>query len=98
MRQKYGPIYAAFTLPTGVYTGVEPTPGIGIGNVLFVNANMNQDQAYELTKLIFDNLEDVKKVHAEAQTLTLQSAAMNSSIPFHPGAIKFYQEKGVWKG
>jgi TRAP transporter TAXI family solute receptor len=98
MRQKYGPIYAPFTLPARVYTGVEPTPGIGIGNILFVNANMNEGQAYDLVKVIFDNLEEVRKVHAEGGTLSLETAAINSSIPFHPGAIKFYQEKGVWKG
>jgi TRAP transporter TAXI family solute receptor len=98
MRDKYGPIYAAFTLPGRVYTGVEPTPGIGIGNIFFVNANMSEDLVYDLVKTIFDNLDDVKKVHPEAQTLSVDTAAINSSIPFHPGAIKYYREKGVWKG
>lgn len=95
---KYGPVYSAFALPKGTYAGVDQdVPGIGIGNILFVNAKMNEQQVYDILKTLFDNLNDVRQVHPEAKTFTLETAAQGSSIPFHPGAIRFYTEKGVWK-
>ena len=94
---KYGPVYRAFDLPAGTYAGFdEPIPGIGIGNIIFVNASMPEEQVYSILTTIFDNLEEVKQVHPEAQNLSLETAAVGSSIPFHPGAVRFYTEKGVW--
>jgi len=96
--EKYGPQYDAFTLPRATYAGLDAdVPGIGIGNILFVNANMNEGLVGDLLKTIFDNLGEVQQIHPEAKSLTLETAASRTSIPFHPGAIKFYQEKGVWK-
>jgi uncharacterized protein len=95
---KYGPVYGAFDLPAGTYAGFdEPVPGIGIGNILFVNASMPEEQVYQILKTLFDNLAEVQEVHPEAKKLTLEGAATGSSIPFHPGAIRFYTEQGVWK-
>ena len=95
---KYGPVYQAFDLPAGTYSGFDqPIPGIGIGNILFVNANMPADLSYNLLKTIFDNLAEVQEIHPEAKKLVLETSATGSSIPFHPGAIKFYTEQGVWK-
>jgi uncharacterized protein len=94
---KYGPVYRAFDLPAGTYAGFDqPIPGIGIGNILFVNANMPADLSYTILQTIFDNLAEVQEVHPEAKKLALETAATGSSIPFHPGAVKFYTEKGVW--
>jgi len=95
---KYGPQYAMFPLPRAIYAGNDAdVPGIGIGNILFVNANMNEGLVYDLLKAVFDNLAEVQQIHPEARSLKLETAAAGSSIPFHPGAIKFFQEKGVWK-
>jgi uncharacterized protein len=97
LREKYGPVYTAFALPQATYAGLEAdVPGIGIGNILFVNASMPVDLAYNLLNTIFSNLEEVRTIHPEAEKLTLEAAISGSSIPFHPGAIKFYAEQGVW--
>jgi TRAP transporter TAXI family solute receptor len=98
MVEKYGPLYTPFTLPKDTYQGLEQdVPGIGIGNILFVNEKMPEDVVYSLLTTLFDNLADVQTIHPEAKKLDLATAWTGSSIPFHPGAIKFYKEKGVWK-
>jgi TRAP transporter TAXI family solute receptor len=97
LREEYGPVYTAFTLPQATYASLTAdVPGIGIGNILFVNASMPVDLAYQLLDTIFTNLAEVQAVHPEAEKLSLEGAVSGSSIPFHPGAIKFYAEKGVW--
>lgn len=98
MSAKYGPVYTEFALPKDTYPGLtEDVPGIGIGNILFVSATMNESLVYDIVKTLFDNLADVQASHPAAKSLTLETATVGSSIPFHPGAIKFYTEKGVYK-
>jgi TRAP transporter TAXI family solute receptor len=94
---KYGAVYRAFTLPKDVYGTQADIAGIGIGNILFVNANMSEDQAYQILKTIFAHLDEVHALHPQARNLILAEAVVGSSIPFHPGAIRFYKEQGVWK-
>ena len=97
LREEFGPVYTAFTLPQATYASLTAdVPGIGIGNILFVNASMPVDLAYQLLDTVFTNLAEVQAVHPEAEKLSLEGAVSGSSIPFHPGAIKFYAEQGVW--
>jgi TRAP transporter TAXI family solute receptor len=98
LTDKYGPVYSAFSMPGSTYGGGEAdVPGIGIGNILFVDQTMSEDQAYQILKTIFDHLDGVHAIHPQAASLQLETAVNGSSIPFHPGAIKFYTEQGVWK-
>jgi uncharacterized protein len=97
LTEKYGPVYSAFSLPVATYGGEAEVPGIGIGNILFVDQTMSEEQAYQILKTIFDHLDEVHALHPQASSLQLQTAVSGSSIPFHPGAIKFYTEQSVWK-
>ncbi len=98
LTDKYGPVYTSFALPKGTYAGVDQdVPGIGIGNIVFASANMNEQLAYDIVKTLFDNLADVQTSHPEAKKLKLETATTGSSIPFHPGAVRFYTEQGVYK-
>ncbi len=93
--EKYGPVYSAFSLSKDVYGTEADVAGIGIGNILFVNENMSEEQAYQILTVIFDHLDEVHTWHAQAANLTVENAAGGSSIPLHPGAIKFYRDQGV---
>lgn len=97
MVAKYGPVYSAFTLSKEVYGTEMDVPGIGIGNILFVDQAMSEEQAYQILTTIFAHLDEVHALHPQAMNLTLKDAVNGSSIPFHPGAIKFYTEQGVWR-
>ena len=95
---KYGPVYYPLTLPKSVYQKVpEDVSGLGVDNLLTVNANMSEQQVYDILKALFDNQTDVQAIHPEAKKFTLENAARVAPVPFHPGAIKYYTEKGVYK-
>lgn len=96
VQAQYGPFYEATTLSKETYTGMAAdVPGIGIANVLVVKAAMLDDEVIQLLTTIFDNLDEVQAINSAAGALTLKSAPLSSAIPFHPAAIKFYQDKGV---
>jgi TRAP transporter TAXI family solute receptor len=95
---KYGPVYYPLTLPKSVYQKMpEDVSGLGVDNLLTVNANMSEQQVYDILKTLFDNQADVQAIHPEAKKFTLENAARVAPVPFHPGAIKYYTEKGVYK-
>jgi TRAP-type uncharacterized transport system substrate-binding protein len=57
---------------------------------------MDDKTAYAITKTLFENVVDLVRVHAEAVNIKLENQkAENSSIPWHPGAIKYLAERGV---
>ena len=97
MNAKYGPLYSATTIPQAMYKGMTAdNKNIAVWNILAVNGATSDEQAYEITKVLFDKQADLALVHAEGRnfSLTVQTKA-NAGIPYHPGAIKFLAEKGV---
>ncbi len=93
---KYGEAYQAFELPAGTYEGVdEPVPGIGVGNLLVTSPQTSSAVVNEMLTTLFDNLPEVQAIHPEAASLTLEGAAAAGSVPYHPGALEFFESKGV---
>ncbi len=99
MQQKYGKdLYFLINVPKGAYGIDADVPVIGVANVFVSSDRLSDQLAYEITKLLFEKQQELIQIHSEAKNLTLQTAIVGSPAPFHKGAIKFYQEKGVWKG
>ena len=83
-------------LPAGTYEGVDTeTICVAVEAALVASTDMSEDAVYELTKTMFENLEELGTSHAKFQLVSAEKAAENGSVPMHPGAEKFYTEKGV---
>jgi TRAP transporter TAXI family solute receptor len=99
LQQQYTPgLYFKLVIPKATYAGVEYDSGsVGVANALVVKDTMSDELAYELTKVLFDRQSDLAAIHPEAKKLNLATAVQGSPAPFHPGAIRYYQERGAWK-
>jgi len=91
-------LYFRLVIPKGTYPGVNYDSGsVGVANALVVKDTMSDELAYELTKVLFDRQPDLAAIHPEAKKLKLETAVDGSPAPFHPGAIRYYQERGAWR-
>jgi len=96
MNKKYGNLYYADTIPKATYSGMATDNKMAsVANILLVNANMPDDQAYKIVKAVFDHQKDLIAVHQEYANVTIAGQKQASTpIDFHPGAVKYIQEKG----
>jgi TRAP transporter TAXI family solute receptor len=97
MVKKYGPLYVKGTIPAKSYPGQEKEAVVAdVWNLLVVNEKMDQKLAYQITKAIFENKAELASVHSEANNIELkQQYEVGSPVPFHPGAAKYFAEKGL---
>jgi hypothetical protein len=96
MREKYGPLYVKGVIPAKTYPGQEQDVTIAVvWNLLICNAAMKDNVAYDIVKTIFEHHPELVAVHREAANIKLQPQADGSPLPFHPGALKYFKEKGV---
>ena len=94
--QKYGEIYVKAAIPKTAYPKLTADVGVvGIPNVLVCNTNADPELIYRSLKAMFDFKNELVAVHSEAKELTLQNAVIKTVVPYHPGAIKFFKEKGM---
>ncbi len=66
-------------------------------NYLVTSSAVSDDLAYQMTRLIFESLPELVDAHAAGKEIRLETAAAGSPVPLHPGAIRYYREKGVMK-
>jgi uncharacterized protein len=96
MNKKYGPLYAKGVIPAGSYSGQDkPNENIDIWNILITNDKMSDAMAYSIVKTLFEKKPELVAVHKEAENIDLKNQAIGSPIPFHPGAKKYLEEKGI---
>jgi TRAP transporter TAXI family solute receptor len=95
LTQKH-PFLSSAKVPAGTYKNqASDVNTVAVNAVLIVNSEIKDDVVYNLTKVLFENQQDLAAAHAKGKELNLQSAVKGVSIPFHPGAVKYYKEKGV---
>jgi uncharacterized protein len=99
LQRKYGEnIYIRVVIPASTYPGVDAdVPAVGLTNLLVVNETMPEALAYDLTRLLFERQKELEGIHPEAAHLSLKTATTGSPAPFHPGAVRYYREQGVWR-
>ncbi len=88
--------YQSAMIPANTYDGQpEAVPTVAITNILVTRDDVSDEVAYQMTKSIFDNLTRLGNSHSAAKDIKLENAAKNLPIPLHPGAERYYKEKGV---
>jgi uncharacterized protein len=88
--------YQPTSIPANTYDGqTEAVPTVAITNLLVSHEGVSDDVAYQMTKLMFDNLGKLATAHSAAMDIKLEGAAKNLPIPLHPGAERYYKEVGA---
>ena len=88
--------YQSGVIPPNTYDGqTEAVPTATITNILVTRSGVSDELAYQMTKLMFDNLDRLVTAHAAAKAISLDKASKNLPLPLHPGAERFYKEKGL---
>lgn len=96
--KKIGPPYVAVTIPAGTYTGqTTAVPTAAVINFLVTQADVPEETVYRMTKLTFENLDKLGAAHQAAKSITLSGALDGMPVPLHPGAARYFKEKGVLK-
>jgi len=95
---KIGAPFVSALIPAGTYTGQDKdVPTAAVINYLVTSSAVSDDLAYQMTKLIFESLPELQNAHAAGKEIKLEAAATGSPVPLHPGAIRYYKEKGLIK-
>lgn len=97
MNKKYGNLYFKDTIPKSTYAGMAAdNKNASVSNILVVNGQMPDEEAYRITKAIFDNMPELLNTHKEYANVKLENQkAAATPLPFHPGALKYFKEKGI---
>jgi TRAP transporter TAXI family solute receptor len=90
------PEVSKFVIPGGTYT-VQPEDqqSVAMWNFAVAHRDMPESLAYEITKLVLENNDRMMQIHAAAKTTLIENWENNGFLPFHPGAVRYYEEKGI---
>jgi TRAP transporter TAXI family solute receptor len=86
------------TIPAGTYRGqTEAFKGLNVGSMILVtSAKLDEDTVYRFTKTLFEHATEVAEKHPAGKAINAKNVARDTGTPFHPGAIRYYREKGIW--
>lgn len=92
------PFYTSYTIPKDTYSGMaEDTTTVSVKATFIVSPELSEDVVYNMTKAIFEGKEDITAGHAKGAEIDPAYAVEGVSVPFHPGAEKYFKEIGVLK-
>ena len=91
--------FRSATIPGGTYRGIDTDyAGLDVGSMhLITSADQDEDLVYALTKALYENREEVVQRHAAGRAINANNVARDTGTEFHPGAIRFYEEIGIWQ-
>jgi len=97
MNKKYGNLYVEDAIPRATYPGMTAdNKQATVMNILVANASLSDQVVYNIVKTFFDHRQDLINAHKEAENIKLENQKTAASpIPWHPGALKYFKEKGV---
>ena len=97
MNKKYDNLYTTGVIPAKTYPGQDKDNPIAVvQNILVANAKMSDNVAYDIVKTFIEKRDELVAVHAEAESIKLENQSpKNSPIPWHPGAVKYFSDKGL---
>lgn len=91
-----GAPYVPAVIPAGTYRGqLQDVPTAAIGNLLISHEGVSEETAYQMTKLLFENLDRMQAAHSAAHDIDIEKAVEGLPIPLHPGAERYYREQGI---
>ena len=91
-----GAPYIAATIPAGTYGGQDSDVGtVAVVNFLVTHSDVSDELAYQMTKQLFENLPTLEAAHKAAAQIKLENAVKGMPLPLHPGAERYYKEKGI---
>ena len=89
------PYYRVATIPAGMYNNEEDVTTFGVGATFVSSADVPDEVVYTVVKAVFDNFEQFKALHPAFANLSEEEMISDSlSAPLHPGAVKYYEERG----
>jgi TRAP transporter TAXI family solute receptor len=90
------PAYFPRTIPADTYKGMgQPHQTLAWMGLFVVSESMPEDLAYNILSAVFDHKAELDKIHEKFKLINLESATKGMSVPLHPGAVKFFRERGV---
>lgn len=90
------PFYTVYNIPAGTYNGqTEDVKTVTVKATLIVSADASEEDVYNLTKAIFDNVDAITAENGKGAELSIENATSGMTAPFHAGAAKYFAEKGV---
>jgi TRAP transporter TAXI family solute receptor len=90
-------LYYRTVIPKDTYRMPADVPVVAVANMLVVSDTMAEQLAHDITRLLFEQQPTLAGIHPQARELAVEKALTGATIPFHPGAVRFYMERGVWK-
>lgn len=94
------PSFSKVTIPAGTYKGQdEDFAGLNVGSAhLLVRSDADEEFVYRVTKIIYEAREKLGETHAAAKNINAENVVRDTGTEFHPGAIRYYREAGIWPG
>ena len=90
--QETSPYYEKYVIPEGTYDGVPEATTVAVSAVIIARDDVSDADVYNIVSTIFENKDSL--AHNKAKELDLEFAAGVTNVPYHPGAAKYFAEKG----